>query len=79
MAYILLNLSSKIIEYFPYSSVRPFQDKFIRTVYFSLNKGSHVVIEGYNGLGLGLLSNPLLATEMKFVKHVRMKLFVHMN
>jgi len=39
------------MEYFPYESVRPHQDSFIKVVCDAVEERKHVVIEGSNGLG----------------------------
>jgi len=38
-------------EFFPYRSVRPYQDDFINSVYEAIEKRKQIVIEGSNGLG----------------------------
>jgi len=45
------SLHERVEEFFPYREVRPFQDMFINTVYEAVEKRSHVLIEGSNGLG----------------------------
>jgi len=47
----LAKLLEQIMEYFPYESVRPHQDSFIKVVCDAVEEGKHVVIEGSNGLG----------------------------
>lgn len=44
-------ISENVMDYFPYSSVRPYQDDFTETVYEAVKSGRHVLIEGSNGLG----------------------------
>jgi DNA excision repair protein ERCC-2 len=44
-------LYEKVREFFPYSEVRPFQDKFINTVFEAVSLRRHILIEGSNGLG----------------------------
>jgi DNA excision repair protein ERCC-2 len=44
-------LYKQVEEYFPYAKVRPFQDKFVNTIFEAVNKQHHVLIEGSNGLG----------------------------
>ncbi len=44
-------LPKEVAEYFPYSSVRPYQDQFINTVYRTVKERQSVLIEGSNGLG----------------------------
>jgi len=44
-------LAKEVQEYFPYSSVRPFQDLFTNTIYEAVKDGNHVLLEGSNGLG----------------------------
>ena len=44
-------LPSEVAKYFPYSSVRPYQDQFIRTIFDAVQKRHSVLIEGCNGLG----------------------------
>lgn len=38
-------------EFFPYRSIRPFQDDFINAVYDAISERKQIVIEGSNGLG----------------------------
>jgi len=45
------SLNERVQEFFPYREVRPFQDRFINTVYEAVEKRGHVLIEGSNGLG----------------------------
>ena len=45
------NLAEKVVDYFPYSSVRPYQDTFTNTIYEAVKAGEHVLLEGSNGLG----------------------------
>jgi len=47
----MLKLPRKVAEYFPYSTVRPSQDEFIKTIYNAVQKGRNVLLEGSNGLG----------------------------
>ena len=47
----MIPLNEKVAEYFPYSSVRPFQDTFINAIHEAVEKGKHIVLEGSNGLG----------------------------
>jgi len=47
----LLGLLEPVSKYFPYASVRPFQDGFIETIYRAVAEGNSVLIEGSNGLG----------------------------
>ncbi len=44
-------LPNPVQRYFPYLSVRPYQDKFISTVYNAVRERRSVLIEGSNGLG----------------------------
>ncbi len=44
-------LPEKVADYFPYSSVRPFQDTFTNTIYEAIETRNHVLLEGSNGLG----------------------------
>jgi DNA excision repair protein ERCC-2 len=46
-----LALPKEVAEYFPYASVRLYQDQFINTVYNAVNERRSVLIEGSNGLG----------------------------
>jgi DNA excision repair protein ERCC-2 len=46
-----VDLPKEVIPYFPYNTVRPFQDQFINTVYNALEERRSVLIEGSNGLG----------------------------
>jgi DNA excision repair protein ERCC-2 len=45
------DLPKEVAEYFPYASVRPYQDEFISTVYNAVKDRRSVLIEGSNGLG----------------------------
>jgi DNA excision repair protein ERCC-2 len=47
----MIDLPKEVVPYFPYTSVRPFQDKFISTVHNSVEERRSVLIEGSNGLG----------------------------
>ena len=47
----MLEIPQKALEYFPYPSVRPCQDEFIRAVYEAISEGRSILIEGSNGLG----------------------------
>lgn len=47
----MVDLPKEVVPYFPYDSVRPFQDQFIKTVYNALEERRSVLIEGSNGLG----------------------------
>jgi DNA excision repair protein ERCC-2 len=44
-------LPKEVAVFFPYDSVRPFQNQFINTVYDALEEKRSVLIEGSNGLG----------------------------
>jgi DNA excision repair protein ERCC-2 len=46
-----LKLPLEVKEYFPYASVRPYQDQFIKTVFDAVKDRRSVLIEGSNGLG----------------------------
>src|SRR3972149_8753016 len=46
-----LALPKEVAEYFPYASVRPYQDQFKNTVYNAVKERRSVLIEGSNGLG----------------------------
>jgi DNA excision repair protein ERCC-2 len=47
----MTKLPREVVEYFPYASVRPRQDQFIKTVFDAVEKRRSVLIEGSNGLG----------------------------
>ena len=47
----MIDLPKEVARYFPYSTVRPFQNQFITTVYDALETKRSVLIEGSNGLG----------------------------
>jgi DNA excision repair protein ERCC-2 len=47
----MIELPKEVAEYFPYSSVRPNQDGFIKTIYDAVDNRCSVLIEGSNGLG----------------------------
>ncbi|MEM2099215.1 MAG: ATP-dependent DNA helicase [Candidatus Bathyarchaeia archaeon] len=44
-------LPKEVAEYFPYPTVRPHQDEFIKTIYDAVKQRRAVLIEGSNGLG----------------------------
>lgn len=46
-----LNLPVEVSKYFPYASVRPHQDQFIKIVFGAIQERRSVLIEGSNGLG----------------------------
>jgi DNA excision repair protein ERCC-2 len=46
-----LKLPLEVVEYFPYTSVRPRQDQFIKTIFDAVEDRRSVLIEGSNGLG----------------------------
>jgi DNA excision repair protein ERCC-2 len=46
-----LKLPLEVAEYFPYASVRPRQDQFIKTIFDAVQARRLVLIEGSNGLG----------------------------
>src|SRR3990170_664963 len=46
-----LALPKEVKAYFPYATVRPYQDQFINTVYTGVKERRSVLIEGSNGLG----------------------------
>jgi DNA excision repair protein ERCC-2 len=46
-----LKLPLGVTEYFPYASVRPRQDQFIKTIFDAVEARRSVLIEGSNGLG----------------------------
>jgi DNA excision repair protein ERCC-2 len=47
----MIKLPQDVAEYFPYASVRPNQDRFIKTVFDAVEERRSVLIEGSNGLG----------------------------
>jgi DNA excision repair protein ERCC-2 len=47
----MTKLPQEVKEYFPYASVRPRQDQFIKTVFDAVGERRSVLIEGSNGLG----------------------------
>src|SRR3990170_689751 len=47
----MTKLPKEVAEYFPYASVRPFQDQFINTIFAAVKERRSVLIEGSNGLG----------------------------
>jgi DNA excision repair protein ERCC-2 len=47
----MTKLPKEVANYFPYTSVRPFQDQFIKTVFEAVEDRCSVLIEGSNGLG----------------------------
>jgi len=47
----MTKLPKEAAEYFPYASVRPHQDHFIKTVFDAVKEQRSVLIEGSNGLG----------------------------
>ena len=48
---MIRTLPNPVQRYFPYLSVRPYQDKFTSTVYNAMRERRSVIIEGSNGLG----------------------------
>jgi DNA excision repair protein ERCC-2 len=48
---MMTTLPKEVAAYFPYASVRPFQDQFIKTVFAAVEDKRSVLIEGSNGLG----------------------------
>lgn len=44
-------LPKKVMDYFPYTKVRPYQNDFTRTVHEAVENRQHILIEGSNGLG----------------------------
>jgi DNA excision repair protein ERCC-2 len=46
-----LKLPPEVAEYFPYESVRPHQDQFVKTIFDAVGGRRSVLIEGSNGLG----------------------------
>ncbi len=47
----MLEIPRRALEYFPYPSVRPFQDEFIQAVHEAISERKSILIEGSNGLG----------------------------
>ncbi len=47
----MTKLPQEVKEYFPYASVRPHQDQFIKTIFDAVEDRRSVLIEGSNGLG----------------------------
>ena len=47
----MTELPKEAAEYFPYASVRPHQDQFIKTIFDAVKERRSVLIEGSNGLG----------------------------
>ena len=47
----MTELPKEVLAYFPYASVRPSQDQFIKTVFDAVKAERSVLIEGSNGLG----------------------------
>ncbi|HUT16801.1 MAG TPA: helicase C-terminal domain-containing protein [Acidobacteriota bacterium] len=66
----MTKLPKEVTDYFPYVSVRPFQDKFIKTVFAAVEDRRSVLIEGSNGLGktISALSACLPAAVEKGLK-----------
>lgn len=44
-------LPKSVAKYFPYDSVRPYQDQFTKTIFDAVKEKRSVLIEGSNGLG----------------------------
>jgi DNA excision repair protein ERCC-2 len=44
-------LPDEVEEYFPYRTVRPYQDEFINALYEAIENHGNAVVEGSNGLG----------------------------
>jgi len=47
----MTELPKEAAEYFPYASVRPHQDQFMKTIFDAVEERRSVLIEGSNGLG----------------------------
>jgi DNA excision repair protein ERCC-2 len=47
----MTKLPREVTEYFPYASVRPHQDQFIKTIFDAVEERHSILIEGSNGLG----------------------------
>jgi DNA excision repair protein ERCC-2 len=47
----MIALPKEVAEYFPYASVRPNQDQFIKTIFDAVEDRRSILIEGSNGLG----------------------------
>lgn len=47
----MIGLPKEVAAYFPYETVRPYQDQFIETVFNAVKAHRSVLIEGSNGLG----------------------------
>ena len=47
----MTDLPKEVVPYFPYDSVRPYQNQFIKTVHNAVEERCSVLIEGSNGLG----------------------------
>ncbi|MBT0158789.1 ATP-dependent DNA helicase [Candidatus Bathyarchaeota archaeon A05DMB-2] len=47
----MMKLPKEVTHYFPYDTVRPQQDQFIKTVFTAVRDRRSVLIEGSNGLG----------------------------
>lgn len=44
-------IPKEVLEFFPYTSIRPYQDFFIKKIYESVRSKKSILIEGNNGLG----------------------------
>jgi len=44
-------MPKKVLDFFPYKSIRPSQDNFMKTVFNSVRSRRSILIEGSNGLG----------------------------
>jgi len=51
MEIAMTDLPKEVAPYFPYASVRPYQNQFIKTVHNAVNERRSVLVEGSNGLG----------------------------
>ena len=51
MKQLMTKLPSEVTSYFPYATVRPIQDQFIKTVFDTVEAQHSILIEGSNGLG----------------------------
>ena len=47
----MTELPKEVAPYFPYASVRPYQNQFIKTVHNAVSERRSVLVEGSNGLG----------------------------
>ena len=60
-------MRAEIVQYFPYSSFRPYQDRFALKAYEAFAARKHAILEGVNGLGK---TSAILAAALPIAKEM---------